>query len=75
MWALGLSLFEIVAGRQPFGHMNSFQMMLAIRTWVPSLPSHRKISDDMKGLILSLYGSSFSLDFSLIIIIFVFCFV
>jgi serine/threonine protein kinase len=55
MWALGLSLFEIVAGKQPFANMSSFQTMMTIRTWTPSLPSNPRISNDMKQLIISLY--------------------
>jgi hypothetical protein len=55
MWALGLSLFEIVAGKQPFANMSSFQTMTTIRTWIPIIPSNPKISNDMKQLITYLY--------------------
>jgi serine/threonine protein kinase len=69
MWALGLSLFEIIAGKQPFANMSSFQTMMAIRTWTPTLPSNPKISNDMKELITFLYVDSlkFSLGFFYII--------
>jgi hypothetical protein len=68
MWALGLSLFEIVAGKHPFANMTSFQTMMTIRTWSPTLPSNPKISDDMKQLITYLYVDfffKFSLSFFL----------
>lgn len=55
MWALGLSLYEIVAGKHPFANMTSFQTMMTIRTWTPTIPSTPKISDDMKDLIANLY--------------------
>ncbi len=55
MWALGLSLFEIVIGKQPFANMSSFQTMTTIRTWTPIIPTNSKISDDIKLLITSLY--------------------
>ncbi|CAF0884213.1 unnamed protein product [Rotaria sordida] len=51
MWALGLSLFEIVVGKQPFANMTSFQTMTTIRTWIPTIPANPKISNDMKHLI------------------------
>ncbi|CAF3216195.1 unnamed protein product [Rotaria socialis] len=51
MWALGLSLFEIVNGKQPFAGMTAFQTMMAIRAWAPTIPSNPKISNDMKCLI------------------------
>ncbi|CAF4006868.1 unnamed protein product [Rotaria sp. Silwood1] len=51
MWALGLSLFEIIVGKQPFANMNSFQTMIAIRSWIPTVPTNPKISNDMKHLI------------------------
>jgi len=72
MWALGLSLFEIIAGKQPFANMSSFQTMMAIRTWTPTLPSNPKISNDMKELITSLYVDSlkFSLGFFLYYLLF-----
>lgn len=56
MWALGLSLFEIVAGKQPFSNMTSFQTMTTIRTWSPIIPQNPKISNDMKQLISHLYA-------------------
>lgn len=55
MWALGLSLFEIIAGKQPFANMSSFQTMMTIRTWNPTIPSNPNISNDMKQLIIHLY--------------------
>jgi len=58
MWALGLSLFEIIAGRQPFANMSSFQTMMTIRTWNPTLPANPKISNDMKQLITYLLKKS-----------------
>lgn len=54
MWALGLSLFEVVAGKHPFANMSSFQTMTTIRQWTPTIPSTPKISNDMKALITSL---------------------
>lgn len=54
MWALGLSLFEVVTGKHPFANMTSFQTMMSIRTWTPTIPSTPKISDDMKDLIKNL---------------------
>ncbi|CAF2472814.1 unnamed protein product [Rotaria sp. Silwood2] len=54
MWALGLSLFEIVAGKQPFANMNSFQTMKTIQAWTPTIPANPKISNDMKHLITQL---------------------
>jgi hypothetical protein len=59
MWALGLSLFEIVAGKQPFANMSSFQTMMTIRSWTPAIPSNPKISNDMKQLITYLYVNFF----------------
>lgn len=55
MWALGMSLFEIINGKQPFASMSAFQTMMTIRTWTPILPPTAKISNDMKCLMLSLY--------------------
>ena len=55
MWALGLSLFEIVAGKQPFANMAPLQVIRAIQTWDPIIPSAPKISNDMKYLIEWLY--------------------
>lgn len=55
MWALGMSLFEIVAGRHPFSNLSTFQIMVTIRTWTPILPTNRNLPDEMKGLILALY--------------------
>lgn len=57
MWALGLSLFEIIIGTQPFLQMSIFQRTKTIRTWTPVWPSNRHISDDMKELVISLYVS------------------
>jgi len=54
MWALGLSLFEIIAGKHPFAQMSSFHIMSTIRNWTPILPNNRTISDEMRGLVLSL---------------------
>ncbi|CAF1261135.1 unnamed protein product [Adineta ricciae] len=54
MWALGLSLFEIVVGKNPFAQMGSFQTITTIRSWSPTIPTSPKISDDMKQLILHL---------------------
>ena len=55
MWALGLSLLEMILGKQPFANMTSFQTMMTIRSWTPIIPANPKISDDMKQLITSLY--------------------
>jgi hypothetical protein len=55
MWALGLSLLEIVVGKQPFANMSSFQTMTTIRTWTPTIPTNPQISDDIKQLITYLY--------------------
>jgi len=70
MWALGLSLFEIIAGKHPFASMTSFQTMMTIRTWTPTLPSNPKISNDMKELITFLYVD-FLLKFSLRLFFFI----
>ncbi|UJR30330.1 hypothetical protein I4U23_017867 [Adineta vaga] len=51
MWALGLSLFEIIAGTNPVVRKTSFETMTAIRSWVPIIPASPKISDDMNQLI------------------------
>ena len=55
MWALGMSLLEIIAGRHPFAQMSSYHIMTTIRTWVPILPNHPPVSDEIRGLVLSLY--------------------
>ncbi len=55
MWALGLSLLEIIDGKQPFANMTSFQTMTTIRSWNPTVPTNPKISDDIKLLITYLY--------------------
>jgi hypothetical protein len=55
MWALGLSLLEIIDGKHPFANMPSFQTMMTIRSWNPTVPTNPKISDDMKLLITYLY--------------------
>jgi amino acid transporter len=55
MWALGLSLFEIVVGKQPFEKMSSFQKMREILVWTPTIPLKPEISNDMEVLITSLY--------------------
>jgi serine/threonine protein kinase len=60
MWALGLSLLEIVGGGQPFANMSSFQTMMTIRAWTPTIPTNPKISNDMKQLITYLYVDFFS---------------
>lgn len=70
MWALGLSLLEIVAGKQPFANMTSLQTMTAIRAWMPTIPANSKISNDMKELITHLYV--FCLFRKLILVCFLF---
>lgn len=55
MWALGMSLLEIIAGKHPFANMSSFQTMMTIRTWNPTVPTNPKISNDMKQLTTHLY--------------------
>jgi len=55
MWALGLSLFEIVVGKQPFENMTLFQKMTQIPLWTPTIPLKPEISNDMEVLITSLY--------------------
>ena len=55
MWALGLSLLEIVAGEHPFAKMNIMQIIMAIQTWNPVMPEQPAISEDMKYLIDHLY--------------------
>ena len=57
MWALGLSLLEIVTGKHPFANMTSWQTLTAIRTWTANIPANPKISDDMKQLLTYLYVS------------------
>ena len=64
MWALGLSLLEIVVGKNPFAQMSSFQTMATIRSWSPTIPASPKISDDMKQLILHLYVKMLFFNFS-----------
>ncbi|CAF1068325.1 unnamed protein product [Adineta steineri] len=51
MWALGMSLLEIVTGKQPFASLSSFHTITAIRTWNLTLPVNPKISNDMKQLL------------------------
>jgi serine/threonine protein kinase len=70
MWALGLSLHEIIAGKQPFANMSSFQTMMAIRSWTPTIPSSPKISNDMKQLITHLYINSLIFLYFLIFVIY-----
>lgn len=70
MWALGISLLEIVAGKHPFANMTSWQTLTAIRTWTANIPANPKISNDMKELITQLYVSLSLLDISLFLKIF-----
>jgi len=70
MWALGLSLLEIVGGGQPFANMSSFQTMMTIRAWTPTIPTNPKISDDMKQLITYLYVDFFFSSFIFLLFIF-----
>jgi serine/threonine protein kinase len=55
MWALGLSLFEIIVGKQPFENMSLYHKMTEIPLWTPTIPLNPKISNDMEVLITSLY--------------------
>src|SRR5690242_7486485 len=52
MWALGISLLEIVSGKHPFADFDPREKYVKIFTWKPSVPI--TISDDMQELILHL---------------------
>jgi serine/threonine protein kinase len=52
MWALGISLFEIVDGKNPFDDGESCGKFIKIKMWKPSIPT--TISSDMQQLMLHL---------------------
>jgi serine/threonine protein kinase len=52
MWALGISLLEIINGKNPFHDWNSYGQAFGILRWTPSVPT--TISVDMHELILQL---------------------
>lgn len=55
MWALGLSIFEIIAGSNPFMKIPFYGLADAIRTWQQAFPDNRRINSDMKDIVLALY--------------------
>ena len=55
MWALGISLLEIITGKHPFSRMPILLMMVTLTTWTPTFPSNDKISTEMETLIKHLY--------------------
>jgi mitogen-activated protein kinase kinase len=52
MWALGMSLLEIVSGKHPFASWTLHEIPIRILQWQPIVPM--TISDDMQKLILHL---------------------
>jgi mitogen-activated protein kinase kinase len=52
MWAFGISLLEIINGKNPFADWDSYGQAFGILRWVPSVPA--TISVDMHELILQL---------------------
>jgi len=52
MWALGISLLEIINGKHPFADWDSYGIYFGILRWIPSVPA--TVSDDIQELILQL---------------------
>jgi serine/threonine protein kinase len=52
MWALGISLLEIINGEHPFADDASYGLDLKCLTWEPTIPA--TISDDVQEFILQL---------------------
>ena len=55
MWALGLSLFEMVDGKNPFAGLRWIKAMEIIPKWTPTFPDEPEVSDDVQQLIRTLY--------------------
>lgn len=53
MWALGISLLEIINGRHPCPYPNSFERNFMLEAWTPKFSSNM-IADDIRNLILYL---------------------
>lgn len=54
MWALGITLFEVANGKNPFGDQSSFENLLRIRQWEPEQVVLGKLSEDSQELVLHL---------------------
>ncbi|CAF4176031.1 unnamed protein product [Adineta steineri] len=52
MWALGISLIEIIAGKHPFAEYESYGLGFKILEWEPIFPT--TVSDDARAFILRL---------------------
>jgi mitogen-activated protein kinase kinase len=52
MWSLGISLYEVVDGKNPFAFDDSYGKFITIMQWQPSIL--KEISPDMQQLILHL---------------------
>ena len=55
MWALGLSLFEMVVGKHPFVGLPWINAHTFIPQWTPVFPEVPKVSDEVQQLIRILY--------------------
>ncbi|CAF1313545.1 unnamed protein product [Adineta steineri] len=52
MWALGITLIEIIAGKHPFAEYESYGLGFKILEWEPIFPT--TVSDDARAFILKL---------------------
>jgi len=52
MWALGISLYEVVDGKNPFADNHSYGKFIKVAQWQPSVLT--TISNDMQQLIVHL---------------------
>jgi serine/threonine protein kinase len=52
MWALGITLLEMITGKHPFSHANDFSLSVAIEQWDRTVPT--AVSVDLQDLFLQL---------------------
>lgn len=55
MWALGMSLYEIVHGKHPFSGLTLFERSKQFEIWRPVVALARNLSQEIQTLIFSLY--------------------